>query len=111
MKMTRMNAKMNIDAEIIGDMIISSSKENDIKKVYMLINKLRDSVETDPVAVKWLVEPKNIKSIHDALVDGIGISSNSLMIKGPVPNRQRRAIMMVHAMERSVKKALGNGLV
>ena len=102
---------MNIDIEVISDMITTTANEADVKKLYRLVVKLREAVERDPAAVKWIVEPRNIKTIHDSLVNGIGISPKSLMIKGRVPNRQRRAIMMVHAIERSVKKVLDNGLV
>lgn len=95
-----------VSIEIISKMLNEAIVAKDKIRVLTIVKMLSETIRKDPVAVKWFVAPSNLTGIHDLLVEHMDISPKMLMIKNRESNRQRRAFLMVQAMENAIKRAI-----
>lgn len=99
-----MNTKISI--EVIASMLEDAILNKDKSRTMALIVRLKEEVRTDPVAVKWIVDPKNLTHLHDILEEHLEVPRKVMRVSIRHPNRQRRAYMFVEAMEHGVRRIL-----
>lgn len=75
-----------------------------IEKTNEALATLIEVVRRDAEAVKDVTEPSVISSLHRLLVDTFGVPPRAMFLKTRVPNRIRRAILFVQAMQNGMKK-------
>lgn len=95
-----------ISIETIATMLEQAIVNKDKVRTMSLIATMKEAVRTDPVAVKWLVDPGNISRIHELLEEHLEVPAKVMRVSGRAPNRQRRAYMFMEAIEHGVKRVL-----
>jgi hypothetical protein len=105
--MMTMNAT-KISIEVIAKLLEEAITNKDKTRTMTLVQMMKEEVRTDPVAVKWVVDPKNLTHLHDLLEENLGVPRKLMRVSGRSPNRQRRAYMFMDAMEHGVKRILTN---
>lgn len=97
---------MMVSIETIADLLEEAIEDADAEKTLLLILEMKKAVSTDPVAVKWVVDPKNLSHIQSLLVENLDISQRMMRVKDRSEHRQKRAYMFVEAMEHAVRRVL-----
>lgn len=87
-------------------MLIAAIKDNNAHRALAIVLQLKEQVRSDPVAVKWIVDPANIKNLHELLAEHLEVPSKMMMIRSRVPHRQKRAHLFVQAIENGIRKVL-----
>lgn len=95
---------MKISIETITKKLFEAIEEKNAHRTLAFVLELKESVRTDPVAVKWIADPTNLKRVHDALVEHLDVPPKAMMIKNRIPHRQRRALMFVEGIENGVRR-------
>lgn len=95
-----------ISIETVSDMLNEAIKDKDAHKTLLIVLQLKEMIRTDPVAVKWVVDPTNIKNLHDSLIENLEVPAKMMMLKGRIPHRQKRAHLFVDAIENGIRKVL-----
>jgi len=97
---------MKVSIETLMDLLEDAVHEHDRLKTLALVLELKEIIKTDPVAVKWITEPANIKHIHEMLVDNLDVPAASMLVKNRVPHRQRRALLFVEGIINGVRRVV-----
>jgi len=97
---------MNVSIETVMDLFESAVADGDAQKTLAISMQLTEQVRSDPLAVKWLTTPANIKHVHEILVDGLGVPPKTMMIKDRVPNTQKRAHLFAKGIENGIRRVV-----
>lgn len=97
---------MQISIEAVTKLLFEAIEAKDKVKTLGLVLQLKEQVRSDPVAVKWIADPTNLKKIHDALVEHLDVPPKAMMIKHRIPHRQRRALLFVEGIENGVRRII-----
>jgi len=95
-----------ISIETVSEMLYEAIDNKDASRALLIVLQLKEMVRTDPVAVKWIVDPTNIKKLHDNLSEKLEVPSKMMMIRNRIPHRQKRAHLFVQAIENGIRKVL-----
>lgn len=95
-----------ISIEVIAKLLEEAIVNKDKTRTMSLVTMMKEEVRTDPVAVKWVADPKNLSHLHDLLEENLKVPRKLMRVQGRSPNRQRRAYMFMEAMEHGVRRIL-----
>lgn len=99
--------KMNTMSENIGDALIIAIASEDAPTALLAIQQFKDNMKNVTIGaahVMWITEPINLNTVHTALGDHLGIPRKLLAIRRALMNRTQRAVLLMQAVELSVKR-------
>lgn len=98
---------MTRTASDLGTDLLSAIKSKDALKSLTLVTEFKESMK-DPVVgadyVRWISEPVNLTSVHQALANDLVVPPRLLAIKKMPMTRVQRSVLLVHAMELAIKR-------
>ena len=96
----------DVSIATVSELLEATILKKDLVKTLAIVLELKEKLRGDPVAVKWITEPSNIKNLQEMLTEHLEIPAKLMMLKNKMPNRQKRAHMFVQAMENGLRRVL-----
>jgi hypothetical protein len=95
---------MNIN---IGTPLLAAINSKDAQKSLLEVQQFKDKMRDVTVGadyVVWITEPVNLTSVHKALAEDLNVPPKLLAIRRSALNRTQKAVMLVQAIEVSIKR-------
>ena len=91
----------------IGDPLLDAIKSKDAKESLLQVQQFKKNMrdqETGANYVLWVTEPINLTSVHNSLVEDLGIPPRLLAIRRSSINRTQKAVLLIQAIENAIKR-------
>ncbi len=91
----------------IGSMLLETIKGKDAQQTLTQVQQFKENMRNTTVGadyVMWITEPVNLTSVHKALAEDLNVPPRLLAIKRAAMNRTQKAVLLVQAIEMSIKK-------
>ena len=95
-----------ISVETIVSMLNKAILDKDAVRALAIVIQLKEAMRIDPIAVKWITDPANLKSFHENLNEHLGVPQKMMMIRNRIPHRQKRAHLFAMAIENGIRKVI-----
>jgi hypothetical protein len=95
-------------ADVFGEELILIINSKDAAKSVEKIQQFREGMKDPDIGasyVVWISEPANLTRVHKAMIDDLEIQPRAMAIKRVLMSRTQRAVLLVQAMETSIKRA------
>lgn len=94
----------------IGSTLLEAIKSKDAQQALTQVQLFKEKMRDTTVGadyVMWISEPVNLTSVHKALAEDLNVPPRLLAIRRSVMNRTQKAVLLVQAIELSLKRVYG----
>ena len=94
-------------ANEFGELLLETIKSKDALKSMAQVQQFKENMrdmEEGANYVLYILEPKNLTRLHNALINHLDISPRALKIKRSLMSRTQKAVLLIRAMEIAIRR-------
>lgn len=91
----------------VGSTLLEAIKSKDARRALTTVQQFNEGMRNITAGVDyvlWITEPANLTSVHKALAEDLNVPPRILAIKRGAMNRTQKAVMLLQAIEKAIKR-------